>query len=98
MTDLKGLGTPDTESGEAVKDSIDELSTTLDGEIATIEDTVQGVSGLTGVPSAVTAITSSLTAIQTALSSTLQAIEDADVDDELQTAFEESTACADISS
>ena len=48
VTDLKGLGTPDTESGEAVKDSIDELSSTVESEVTTIEDTVQGVSGLTG--------------------------------------------------
>jgi hypothetical protein len=98
VDDLQGLGAPDTESGQAVKDSIDELTSTLDSEVATIEDTAQGVSGLTGIPAAVTSITSSLTAMGTAFSSTFQTIEDADAEGELQTALEDSPACADISS
>ncbi len=96
--DLKSLGAPDTESGQAVKDSIDELTTTLETEVATIEDTAQGVSGLTGIPAAVTSITASLAAMGTAFSSTFQALEDADVEGELQTALEDSPACANISS
>jgi len=98
VNDLKGLGAPDTESGEAVKDSIDELTSTLESEVGTIEDTAQGVSDLTAIPGAITSITSSLTAMGTAFSSTFQAVEDADVEGELQTAFEDSPACADISS
>lgn len=98
VDDLQSLGAPDTESGQAVKDSIDELSSTLESEVATIEDTAQGVSGLTGIPAAVTSITSSLTAMGTAFSSTFQALEDADVEGELQTALEDSPACANISS
>ena len=96
VDDLKGLGAPETESGQAVKDSIDELSSTVESEVAAIEDTAQGVSGLTGIPTAISSIQASLTAMSTAFASTLQAIESADVDDELQTALEESPACADI--
>ena len=95
---LRGLGAPETESGEAVKDSIDELSSTLESEVATIEDAVQGVSGLTGIPGAISSITSSLTAMSAAFSATFQTLEDADVEGELQTALEDSPACADISS
>jgi len=40
VTDLKGLGAPDTESGQAIKSSVDELLTTLQGEVANIESTV----------------------------------------------------------
>jgi len=96
--DLQGLGAPDTESGQAVKDSIDELTSTLESEVATIEETAQGVSGLTAIPGAITSITSSLTAMGTAFSSTFQALEDADAEGELQTALEDSPACASISS
>lgn len=98
VDDLKGLGTPDTESGQAVKDSVDELSTTLDTEVAKIYDAVDGASGLTGLPSAVSTITTSLTAMGTAFSSTFQSLENADVKGELQTALKDSPACADISS
>lgn len=98
VDDLQGLGAPDTESGQDVKDSIDELTSTLESEVGTIEDTAQGVSDLTAIPGAITSITSSLTAMGTAFSSTFQAVEDADVEGELQTAFEDSPACADISS
>lgn len=98
VDDLKGLGAPDTESGQAVKDSVDELSSTLESEVATIDDAVQGASGLTALPGAIATITTSLAAMATAFSSTFQSLENADVKGELQTALEDSSACADISS
>ena len=98
VDDLRGLGAPDTESGQDVKTSIDELSTTLESEVANIESTVDEASGLTGLPSAISSITTSLSAMGTAFASTLQAIESADVKGELKTALEDSPACADISS
>lgn len=98
VDDLKGLGAPDTESGQAVKDSVDELSSTLESEVATIDGAVQGVSGLTALPGAIATITTSLAAMGTAFSSTFQSLENADVKGELQTALEDSSACADISS
>ena len=97
VDDLRGLGAPDTESGQAVQDSLDELSTTLENEVADIESAADGVSGLTGLPSAISSITTSLAAMGTAFASTLQALESADVKGELQTALEDSPACADIS-
>ena len=97
VDDLRGLGAPDTESGQAVKTSIDELSTTLESEVSKIESAVDGASGLTELPSAISSITTSLSAMGSAFASTLQAIESADVKRELQTALEDSPACADIS-
>jgi hypothetical protein len=96
--DLKSLSTPDTESGQAVKDSVDELSTTLDTEVAKIYDAVDGASGLTELPGAVSTITTSLAAMGAAFSSTFQSLENADVKGELQTALEDSPACANITS
>jgi hypothetical protein len=98
VTDLKGLGAPDTESGQAIKSSIDELSTTLQGEVANIEGTVNDASGLTGIPKALASVTASLSAMDTAFTSTLQTIESEDAKGELQTALQDSPACADISS
>ncbi len=98
VDDLRGLGSPETESGDEVRSALDSLSTTLESEAANIEETVEGISGLTGIPSAITAVTTSLSAMGSAFASTLQTIQDADVRDELQTALEDSPECADISS
>ncbi len=97
IDDVRGLGRPDTESGQEVESSLDRLSNTLETEKADIEQTVDDISGLTGIPSAVTAIVTSLTAMSTAFQTALESIEDADVGDELQTALEDSDACADLS-
>ena len=98
VDDLRGLGRPETESGEAVETSVDELSTTLETEVANIESAAQEASGLTEIPSAITSITASLSAMSTAFSSTLQTIESADTENELRTALEDSPACSDITS
>lgn len=95
--DLKGLGTPDTESGEEVKTSIDDLSTTVESEVADIESAADGVSGLSDLPNAITSITASLSAMSNAFASALQSVESADVSGELQTALEDSPECANIS-
>lgn len=98
IDDLKGLGTPDTASGQEVKSSIDTLSTTLDTETSTIEDTANGVSSIADVPSAITKISTSLSTLGTAFSQTLQTIKDADASGELQSALQDSPSCADITS
>ena len=98
VDDLKGLGTPDTESGEEIRSSIDSLSETLEAESGEITDAVDGISGVTGIPSAATSITTSLSAMGTAFSATLQTIDNADAKGELQSALEDSPECAGISS
>jgi len=97
VDELRALGPPETESGEAVKSSIDELSNTVESEVAKIETAAEGVSGLADLPSAITSITTSISAMSSALSSTVQTAESADVDGELRTALEDTPACADIS-
>ena len=48
-SDLKGLGKPDTPSGQQAKDSLDQLATSLQQNVATIENAVKGASGISGV-------------------------------------------------
>ena len=95
---LKALGAPETDSGQEVKSALDTLSTTLDAETAQIQQTADGVTGVTDLPSAITKISASLTALGTAFSDTLQTIENADTKGELQSALEDSPDCADITS
>ncbi len=98
IDDLEGLGTPDTESGQEIRSSLDTLSTTLDTETSQIQDTAEGISGIADLPSAISEISTSLSALGTAFSQTLQTIEKADVDGELQSALQDSPACADNTS
>ncbi len=98
VDDLRALGRPETESGEEVESSIEELSTTLENEAAAIEDTAQGVSGLAELPSAISSISTSLSAMATAFADTWTVIQNASVDSELETAFEDSPECEQISS
>jgi hypothetical protein len=97
VEDVRGLGAPDTESGDEVKSALDTLSDTLESEKTDIEQAVDDISGLTGLASAVSAIGQSLSAMSSAFSAAFTAIDDADAGKELQTALEDSPACAKIS-
>ena len=98
IDNLKELGAPDTDSGQEVKTALDSLSETLDSETSTIEDTADDISSIADLPSAISDISSSLSALGTTFSQTLTAIDDADVNGELQAALEDSPECANIRS
>ena len=84
VDNLKDLGAPETDSGQEVRSALDTLSTTLETESSAIEDTANGVSGITDLPKAISEISTSLSALGTAFSQALQTIESADASDELQ--------------
>jgi len=96
--DLKGLGKPDTQSGDKVKQSVDDLTKTLNTQLTTIEDAAKNVSGLSGIVSAGATITASLAAMGTALSTTLNTVENADVKGEMKTAFDQAPSCSNLKS
>jgi hypothetical protein len=96
VDELRDLGRPPTESGDEVETALDQLSQTLEGETAEIEDTAEGVSGLTELPGAIQKISGSLAAMATAFSTALTAVQAADVDGEVQAALEDSPECAGI--
>lgn len=98
LEDVTSLGAPDTESGEEVKASVDELSTTLQNELDSIQTTVEDTSGITALPGAVADITASITSMSTALSSTITTVEDADVQGEIKDAIDNSPDCASLQS
>lgn len=96
VDEVRDLGRPETEGGEQVESALDTLSTSLETETTKIQETAQGVSGLTDLPGAISTITASLTAMGSAFSSALQTVENSDVDGELQSALEDSPECAGI--
>lgn len=95
---LRGLGRPDTSSGEQVQSAVDELATKLESSATEIETAVEGVSSVADIASAVGTITTTLTALGTTAESAVQTLEDADVSGELKTAFDQADSCEELAS
>lgn len=98
IEDVRALGSPDTEAGEEVRSAVDALTDTLETGNADIEEAVDDVSGITALPAALRAVGTALDSMGVALQDGITAIEDADVQGELETAFQQSDACNDITS
>src|SRR3954452_14297554 len=92
--DLRGLGKPDTESGQQAKDTIDQLATGLDTSMQKITDAIDNASGASGLVTAGSTIAATLTEMGSQVSTTGQQLEDIDAGGELQSAFEQADSCA----
>ena len=91
---LRGLGAPDTESGEDAQAALDTLSDELESDLDEIEEATEDVSdvqGLLDAASQVSTAVSSITASSVSTAGDLGAL--SDVGDELQDAFAEAEAC-----
>jgi hypothetical protein len=95
-SDLDALGKPDTEAGQAAKDAIDQLSSELEDDVATIQDELDGASGITGLIAAIPAISTSLSNMGTQVSSTISDLENLDAKGELESAFKDASSCDDL--
>jgi hypothetical protein len=96
VSDLRELGAPETESGQAVESSLESLEDTIDTQKADVERAVEGISSLADVPAALTTVGTALTTMATSLQDTLDAIGNEDSAGELETAFEQTDACDDL--
>jgi hypothetical protein len=92
------LGKPDTQSGQQAKDSLDQLSSDLNTDSDAIKTAVDDVTDLSGVPAAVTTIGTTLQTMQSQVTSTVNSLKQLDAPGELQTAFQQSSACQQLSS
>ena len=92
-TSLGNLGRPDTESGQKAQDSVNQLSSEIQSDLTTIEDAVNGASGVSGVLNAVTVTKSTLSKAGTQVSDTLTGFQDLDAKGELEAAFKQSDSC-----
>ena len=91
---IRDLGGPGTESGDEVEQSVEELADEVESEREQIEDAIDDAGGLSGAITAAREIASSVAAMFTALERTLESIDEADVNGELDTAFDEAESCA----
>jgi hypothetical protein len=91
--ELDALGAPEVQAGDEAKSAIDDFRTTLDEELAEIDETVEGVSGGTDFPDAVNAIVASLTSLRQAFNSMLAEIRTSGSGEELQEFFDAARSC-----
>ena len=91
---VKGLGAPDTTSGDEARAAVESLATSLESDVDTIEQAVGSVSDVQGLLGAVSTVTATVANISKQLSSSLDdlaALRDAD--DELRQSFADADAC-----
>ena len=97
-SDLKELGKPDTPAGQQAQDSLDQLSTSLQQNVTTIEDAVKGASGVSGVLTAVPTVTATFATMGTEVKTTFTDLQGLDAKGELKSAFTNSSACDSLTS
>jgi hypothetical protein len=97
VDEVRGLGRPDTESGEEVESSVQALADSIDAEKAKLEDALEDVDSLSEALTAASAVGASLQAMAASFQSTYSALQNADAGGELETAFEQAEACDEIS-
>jgi ABC-type transporter Mla subunit MlaD len=93
VDDVKGLGRPDTESGQRAEELTDGLGDDLDQGAQKIEDTVEDVSDASGVLNAVTVVSGTIQTMSQQVSSTLQQLKQLDPAGELAQGFEDAESC-----
>jgi hypothetical protein len=98
-SDLKDLGKPNTPAGQQAKDSVDQLTSELKTDANTIKAAVDAVSGVSGVVTATTTVSTTLVTAGNQISTTFKGLQQlsADTKGELQTAFQQSSACQQLS-
>ena len=95
--DVKGLGKPPTEAGAQAKQSVDNLSSEVDGQVQKVQDAVNNTSSVSGILNAVTVASSALTSLRSDVQSTFNDLKQLQ-GGELQTAFQQAANCKGLTS
>jgi len=93
VNDLKGLGTPDTESGKKAKETLDTLAGQLKTNVQTIDKAVNEASGTSGALKAVSTVSSTLVTVGDQVTTAFTSIQQLDTKGELDKAFRKSEEC-----
>jgi uncharacterized protein YoxC len=96
-SDLKGLGTPDTESGKKANETLDTLTGQLKTDAQTIDKAVKEVSGTSSALQAVSTISSTLVTVGDQVTTAFTSIQQLDAKGELDKAFRNSEECKKLS-
>ena len=93
VNDLKGLGTPDTDSGKKAKETLDTLAGQLKTNVQTIDKAVKEVSGTSSALTAVSTVSSTLVTVGDQVTTAFTSIQQLDTKGELDQAFRNSEEC-----
>ena len=93
VNDLKGLGTPDTESGKKAKETLNTLAGQLKTNVQTIDKAVNEASGTSGALKAVSTVSSTLVTVGDQVTTAFTSIQQLDTKGELDKAFRNSEEC-----
>lgn len=96
VADIRELGAPDTPSGEEVRSSLESLADSLETQKTSVEQAVDDISGIADIPAALTAVGSALTRMANSFQEAIDAVENADVQGELESAFRQADACDEL--
>lgn len=94
--DLKGLGKPNTETGQQAKESVDQLSKNIKNGADEIRSAVQGVSSLSDAQAALTTVGGTLQKMGTQVTSAFSKLGNLDPKGELKTAFKNADKCSSL--
>ncbi len=93
VSDTKGLGKPETSSGQQAKDTIDTLSTNLNKDVSTIQDAAGS-----GLLKGASTITTTLTTVQSQITTAFNQLKGLDAKGELSQAFSDAPSCSSLKS
>jgi hypothetical protein len=91
--DVKGLGKPDTQSGQKAKQQLDTLSDKYKSEVQSMQDTVKNASGTRGTLTAVSKVSSTLVTMGSQLQTAFGELQKLDAKGELDKAFRNASNC-----
>jgi methyl-accepting chemotaxis protein len=97
-SDLRGLGKPNTDSGQDAKDAVNKLADNVDDDVSELKDTVDNISGPGDVAPAVQSVSATVSKMASQIGSTAQTLDQVDPGGELQQAFRNSSECKQLTS
>jgi len=97
VDDIKGLGPPDTASGQKAKDEIDRLGDELSSDADTIKSALNDIGSGTGIASAVSTVSTTAQQMGTQAQTAVTNLQNLDAKGELKDAFQNSPSCKKLS-
>lgn len=92
--DLKGLGEPETQSGQQAQAAVSDLQTSLTSNVDTVQTAVDGATNVSGVLTAVSVASATLVTMGNAVTSTVEELRKlGGAQSELQDAFQQADSC-----
>lgn len=94
--ELRSLGAPETEAGDAARDVLAALGAQIRADVEAVERAVAGAEGTAGARDAAITIAAALQALRGQVSTTVEELRDLDAQGELDDAFDDAESCDEL--